>query len=81
MGEFFNRMIRGMSNDDMRKQKRTVLVKENPVYGQTKGFLEQARKDYNTIVNTEKVTPVDEKRQAMLDNLEKARAARKPKNE
>lgn len=69
MGEFFNRTIKDMPNSEVRRLKKDVKVSENRIYGQTKGFLEQQRKDFNE--------PEDDARKKMLANLEKARAARK----
>ncbi len=46
-GKFFNERIKGMPNSAVRKQRKSVVVTENRIYGQTKGFLEEERKNFN----------------------------------
>lgn len=46
MGKFFNERIKNMPNSEVRKLKKSVKVTENPVFGQTKGWAEESRKDY-----------------------------------
>lgn len=75
MGEFFNKHIRDMPNSVIRKLKRSTKVTINPVYGQTKGYLEEMRKDFNVPRDE-----VSEERQKVLDRMAKARAARGKKN-
>ena len=36
-----------MPSSAIRKLKKAVVVKQNPIYGQTKGYLEEMRKDFN----------------------------------
>ncbi len=36
-----------MPNSVVRKLKKSVKVTHNPIFGQTKGFLEDLRKDFN----------------------------------
>ncbi|KKL80879.1 hypothetical protein LCGC14_2000360 [marine sediment metagenome] len=47
MGKFFNDFIKGMPNSAIRKLKGSTKVSENRIYGQTKGFLEEERKNFN----------------------------------
>ena len=74
MGKFFNARIMNMPSSEVRKLKRNTRVSVNRIYGQTKGFLEDLRKDYNA---EEKEDKVSEERQKVLDRMAKARAARK----
>lgn len=69
MGRFFNEKIMNMPNLVVRKLRKSVKVSENRIYGQTKGYLEELRKEFNE--------PEDEERQKVLDKMAKARAARK----
>ena len=47
MGKFFNDFIKGMPNSETRKRRKSVVITENRIYGQTKGFLEEERKNFN----------------------------------
>ena len=47
MGKFFNDFIKSMPNSAIRKLKGSTKVSENRIYGQTKGFLEEERKEFN----------------------------------
>ncbi len=63
-----------MPSSEVKKLKRNTKVTVNRIYGQTKGFLEDLRKDYNAEEKEDKVSP---ERQKVLDRMAKARAARK----
>mgnify|MGYP003132661186 FL=1 len=47
MGKFFNEMVLGMDANEIKKRKKTVVVTNSPVWGQTKGYLEADRKEFN----------------------------------
>jgi len=47
LGRFFNEKIRNMPTEQVRKLKSKTKVTINPIYGQTKGYLEELRKTYN----------------------------------
>ena len=85
MGKFFNSRIRDLPSSEVRKLKRSVVVKENPIYGQTKGYLETLRKEFNDLPEEDiqsPSTPTTEpentpERQKILDRMANTRAARK----
>ena len=72
MGKFFNTKIRDMPNSVLKRLQKSVKITDNPVFGQTKGYLEGLRKEFNAEENQ-----VSEERQKVLDRMAKARAARK----
>ncbi|MAH50456.1 hypothetical protein CMI37_31835 [Candidatus Pacearchaeota archaeon] len=85
MGKFFNRKIRDLPAAEVRRLKAATRVVINPIYGQTKGFLEEMRKEHNQPEieahidmpldnEKERAREVYEKRVA---NMAKARAAKK----
>ena len=47
MGKFFNQKIMNMPNSVLKRLRKSVKVTDNPVFGQTRGFLEELRKDFN----------------------------------
>ena len=74
MGRFFNETIRDMPSSEVKKLRKETKVTINPIYGQTNGFLEQKRKDFNKSDN-----PASEelKHLKMLDRMAKMREAKK----
>ncbi len=82
MGEFFNQRIRDLPSNEVRKLKASTRVTVNRIYGQTKGYLEQARKDFNgypepTFTEPEVVVNPQEK----VDKMAKAREGKRLKAE
>ena len=95
MGRFFNLKIRDMPNSVLRELQKSVRVTRNRIYGQTKGYLEEMRKEFNRPIEPEvteereKMTEADQRefeesdaeRQQVLDRMAKARAARGKKDD
>ena len=84
MGKFFNQRIRNMPSAEVRKLKKSVTVTDNRIYGQTKGYLEEARKAHNEEhpgTTERQEQPIDLLRQKRYDNLVKAREAKRLKAE
>ncbi len=84
MGKFFNDFIKGMPNSTIRKLKGSTKVSENRIYGQTKGFLEEERKNFSgedKLTITRQETPIDLLRKQRYENLVKAREAKRLKAE
>lgn len=66
MGKFFNQEIMNMPNAEVRKRMKSVRVTVNSVFGQTKGYLEDMRRNFNE--------PEADARKALLEKLEKTQA-------
>ncbi|KKN60862.1 hypothetical protein LCGC14_0527330 [marine sediment metagenome] len=86
MGKYFNSQIKDMPSSEIRRLNKDVKVSENRIYGQTTGFLEAGRKAYNeesgsvaAVVTQE--TPLDLLRKQRVENLVKAREAKRVKAE
>ncbi|KKM23386.1 hypothetical protein LCGC14_1615740 [marine sediment metagenome] len=83
MGKFFNQTVRDMPSSEIRKMKKAVVVSENRISGQTKGYLEESRKAFNGVESpvTVEEKPIDLLRKKRYDNLVKAREAKRLKAE
>lgn len=57
MGKLFNELFMNMPSSEVKKRRGSVKVTENRIYGQTNGYLESVRKDYNKENSNEETSP------------------------